>query len=93
MEAEDGDAELSDLPEEDGAAGDAPYVLVSGSSVCIRSAPSRESPLLAIVHEGNRLPYKATDENTGWYRVESPKGGAAYISNRADLTRLVGVDA
>lgn len=65
-----------------------PYVEVIGGSVIIRAGAGKEYPKLTTAHKGDRLPYLETDEDTGWYWVESSKGAGA-ITNKPKYTKLV----
>ena len=65
-----------------------PYVLVEGGSVYVRTGAGKEYPKLTVVHKGDKLPYFETDEDTGWYWVESAKGRGA-ITNNPRYTTLV----
>jgi hypothetical protein len=66
---------------------DPPYVLVLGN-VRVRSGPSTAYPRLFTASKGTKLPYAETDDDTGWYGVQTYKG-AGFISGKKNLTRLV----
>lgn len=66
---------------------DIPYVLSLGS-VNVRKAPGTDGKLFYIAHKGDKLPYLATDDVTGWHQVETPSG-TGWITNKAKYTRLV----
>ena len=63
-------------------------VKVIGKSVRIRKAPSTLSKTVKIAHKGDKYPYFGTAEN-GWYQIELPKYGAAYITGKPKYTKLV----
>ncbi len=65
-----------------------PYVEVIGGSVIIRQGAGKEYPKLTTAHKGDHLPYIETDEDTGWYWVESIKG-IGCITNKPKYTKLV----
>lgn len=66
-----------------------PYVLVKGGSVLIRTGAGTMYPKLGITaHKGEKLPYLETDEDTGWYWVETPKGRGC-ITGKKRYTELV----
>lgn len=49
------------------------YVIITGGSVNVRSAPGTVSAVMGIVHEGDRLPYQGEVRNVSgreWYLVE-----------------------
>lgn len=67
----------------------APYVLVKGASVIIRTGAGTMYPKIGITaHKGDKLPYLETDEDTGWYWVETPKGRGC-ITGKPKYTELV----
>lgn len=57
------------------------YVIVTGDSVYVRTAPNTSSPVLGIVHENHRLPYQGQDSENGWHLVEYDKQNA-WISGK-----------
>ena len=65
-----------------------PYIEVIGGSVNVRKQASTSGALLFTAHRGDAFQYVAPDMNTGWHGICTHKG-AAFISNRANLTRLV----
>lgn len=66
---------------------DPPYVLVLGN-VRVRSGPATTYTRLFTATKGTKLPYAETDEDTGWYGVQTYKG-AGFISGKKSLTRLI----
>lgn len=91
VDADEPDDALDDAPSGEDVETEAPYVLVLRKSVSVRVGASKQSALLGIAHQGDHLAFCEKDPSTGWYRVMW-NGAPAYISNRADLTRLVGAD-
>lgn len=65
-----------------------PYVLVLGGRVNIRTGAGTGNAILYEEKKGSKLTLLDRDEKTGWYCIDTPHG-LGYISNRADLTRLV----
>ena len=56
------------------------YVLISGGKCWIHTEPNTEvSTRIAVAHEGDKLPYIETDDETRWYKVEY-KGKEAFVS-------------
>lgn len=67
---------------------DTPYVEVIGGSVIVREGAGKEYPKLMTAHKGDKLPYIETDEDTGWYWVETDKG-TGCITCKPKYTELV----
>ena len=65
-----------------------PYVQVKRGSVNVRKGAGKEYPVLTVAHKGDRLSYIETDENTGWYWIETGKGHGC-ITNNERYTTLV----
>lgn len=66
-----------------------PYVLIIGGSVIIRKGAGTIYPKLGITaHKGEKYPYFETDEDTGWYWIETPKGRGC-ITGKPKYTELV----
>lgn len=65
-----------------------PYVLVLGGRVNVRTGAGTGNAILYEEKKGSKLTFLDRDEKTGWYCIDTPHG-LGYISNRADLTRLV----
>jgi len=66
-----------------------PYVLVKGGSVIIRTGAGTIYPKIGITaHRGDKLPYLETDEDTGWYWIETPRGRGC-ITGKPQYTELV----
>lgn len=67
----------------------APYVLVLGQTVNLRSAPGKENSIVVgTARKGLKLDYIETDPETGWYKVRYSTH-PAYITPTAKYTRLV----
>ena len=64
-------------------------VYVKGENVRIRTGPSTDYPTILIAHKGQTYPYIKTDEETGWYWIQT-KLGAACITNKTRYTELRG---
>lgn len=65
------------------------YVIITGGSVNVRSAPGTVSAVMGIVHEGDRLPYQGEARNVSgmeWYLVEY-KNQNGWVSGK--YSRLV----
>jgi len=62
-------------------AGGKKYVIVTGDSVNVRTAPNTTGKILGVVHEGYRLPYQGQDSDAGWHLVEYD-GQNAWISGK-----------
>jgi len=65
-----------------------PYVAVIGARVNVRAGAGTNTPILYEEKKGSNLTLLDIDAATGWYCVHTAYG-LGYISNRADLTRLV----
>jgi hypothetical protein len=65
-----------------------PYVEVVGRSVNVRQYPGKEYPKIVTVHKGEKMIYLETDEDSGWFWVETSKG-VGCISNNKRYTTLV----
>lgn len=63
-------------------------VKVLGGSVNVRTKDSKAGKIMFTAHKGDTFPLLSISQNTGWYEVETKKG-SGYISNRADLTKVV----
>ena len=63
-------------------------VKVLGGSVNVRTSDSKAGKIMFTAHKGDTFPLLSISQNTGWYEVETNKG-SGYISNRADLTKVV----
>lgn len=63
-------------------------VLVTGGSVYIRSGDSTSTPIIGVVHRGDKLPFTGvvSQKGSGWYQV-TYHNDVGYISNR--YSRLV----
>jgi len=60
------------------------YVLITGNSVNVRSAPGTESRILGVVHKDDRLNYQdvtKVHDGRDWYLVEF-KGENAWVSSK-----------
>lgn len=60
------------------------YIVVTGGSVNVRSAPGTQYAVLGIVHAGDKLPYTNETHDTGesqWHAVEY-KGSVGWISGK-----------
>ena len=62
-------------------AGGKKYVIVTGDSVNVRTAPNTTGKILGVVHEGYRLPHQGQDSDAGWHLVEYD-GQNAWISGK-----------
>lgn len=90
MVLENGSKAFSDAPamEFHADAVKPPYVLVLGGRVNVRTGSGTGNPILYEEKKGSKLTFLDRDAKTGWYCIDTPHG-LGYISNRADLTRLV----
>lgn len=58
------------------------YVVVTGDSVNVRTAPSTTNGrIIGVVHDGYRLPYQGQDSDAGWHLVEYD-GQNGWISGK-----------
>lgn len=65
-----------------------PYVKVLGGSVLVRQGAGKMYPKLMTAHKGDLLPYLETDEDTGWYWVDTVKG-VGCMTNKQKYVELV----
>ena len=65
-----------------------PYVEIVGRSVNVRQGAGSMYPKLLTAHKGERYPYFETDEDTGWWWIDTVKG-TGCITNKSKYTKLV----
>ena len=65
-----------------------PYVEIVGNSVNVRQGAGSIYPKLFTAHKGERYPYFETDEDTGWWWIDTVKG-TGCITNKSKYTKLV----
>lgn len=64
-------------------------VEVIGASVNVRASDSKKGMYLFTAHRHDTFPLLGISQETGWYNIQTPKYPSAWISNRADLTKVV----
>ena len=66
---------------------DPPYVLSKGR-VNVRATAGSGGKIIYTASNGEKLPFGESDNDTGWYGVDTPNG-PGFISNKPKYTKLV----
>ena len=62
-------------------------VYIKGENVRVRSGNCTDYPTILIAHKGQTYPYLRTDDETGWYWIET-KVGVGCITSKSRYTEL-----